>query len=138
MTQGYSGTPLLKKLGIKADFQCLAINPPTSYLEWLGELPEGAQFQGATAPYDFIHWFLTANEELSNEQSQLIPLLKSTGMVWVSWPKGSSSIPTNINRDMIRTHILENSDLVDIKVCAVSDDWSGLKFMIRKEKRPKK
>lgn len=135
MTAGYSGTPLLKKLGIKSDFQCLAINPPTPYLEWLGELPDGAQFQGAGAPYDFIHWFLTTDEALSNELSDLIPLLKSTGMIWVSWPKGSSSIPTDINRDIIRTHILENSDLVDIKVCAVSDDWSGLKFMIRKEKR---
>lgn len=135
MIPGYSGTPLLKKLGIKADYGCLAINPPSPYLEWLGELPEGAQFEGATAPYDFIHWFVTTEEELSSGLTDLVSILKSTGMVWVSWPKGSSSIPTDINRDLIRTHLLQNSDLVDIKVCAVSDDWSGLKFMIRKEKR---
>lgn len=135
MTPGYSGTPLLKKLGIKADYSCLAINPPAPYLEWLGELPEGGHFEGATVPYDFIHWFVTTDEELSGGLAELASALKSAGILWVSWPKGSSSIPTDINRDLIRTHLLQNSDLVDIKVCAVSDDWSGLKFMIRKEKR---
>lgn len=135
MTPGYSGTPLLKKLGIKPDYICTVINPPTDYFEWLGELPPDSSFKVKSELYDFIHWFIKSEEELSENLNRLTATLKPTGMIWVSWPKGTSNIPTDINRDKIRTHLLQNSDLVDVKVCAVSDDWSGLKFMIRKEKR---
>jgi hypothetical protein len=135
MTSGYSGTPLLKKLGLKPGFTRHVINAPATYIEWLGELPMEAGFDVASKSFDSVHWFVTSAEELSRDLEAVAGRLKNSGMLWVSWPKGTSSIPTDINRDMIRTYLLQNSDLVDIKVCAVSEDWSGLKFMIRKEKR---
>ncbi len=135
MMSDYSGTPLIKKLGIKSGYACLELNAPSSYFEWLGRLPDQANFGESDGPFDFIHWFLTRESDFTEGLGDVAAAIKPTGMIWVSWPKGTSKIPTDINRDVIRNYILDTTDLVDTKVCAVSDDWSGLKFMIRKEKR---
>lgn len=135
-TTGYSGTPLVKKLGIKADFKCLLINGPKHYFELLMDIPERVKFyeNEASQPFDFVHMFITDHSELKKNIERIRTIIVSNGMLWVSWPKGSSKIPKSTNETYIRAIILQ-TDMVDIKVCAVDKDWSGLKFVIRKENR---
>jgi len=131
---GYSGTPLIKKLGIKVGFKCKFVNQPTHYFDLLGELPEGVDWQSTDVPFDFIHLFITEDVKLVNTINKLRTELTEQGMIWISWPKGLSKIPTNTNGNRIREAGLK-TELVDVKVCAVDEDWSGLKFVIRKENR---
>lgn len=135
-TVGYSGTPLVKKLGIKSKFNCWLINEPKHYHKLLMDLPEGVVFNEdkKNQPFDFVHLFITDHTNLKEKAEEIKNTLVSNGMLWVSWPKGKSKIPKTTNETFIRNIILE-TDLVDIKVCAVDEDWSGLKFVIRKEKR---
>jgi hypothetical protein len=96
----------------------------------LGKTSEGFQFLSKPQrPMDFIHWFVKERSECEKGLSSLKKTLASTGMIWVSWPKGSSKIPTDLNDQVIRQIGLKK-DLVDIKVCAVDETWSGLKFVI--------
>ena len=132
---GYSGTPLAKKLGFKSPLKVLLVNAPKEYKAWLGELPEGVTFTTkAKAPIEAVHVFTTSSLELDATLSKLRDELKQDGFIWVSWPKKSSKVPTDITEDTIREIALPLG-FVDIKVCAVSEIWSGLKLVIRKSER---
>jgi hypothetical protein len=132
---GYSSTPLIKKLGIKENLIVYIHNGPDHFLELLGEIPKGVTFPNKNQNHlDFVHLFVTSKKELTMLLNKFRKKIKSEGMIWVSWPKKSSKVPTDITEDTIREICLP-IDLVDIKVCAVDDIWSGLKLVIRKEKR---
>jgi hypothetical protein len=135
MTAGYSGTPLPQKLGIKPGLIVVAIDAPENYRKLLGQIPSGVNF--ATRPVGktrFVHLFVTRRSELAKQLSILRHKIAEDAAVWVSWPKKSSGMPTDITEDVIRAVALPLG-FVDIKVCAVDDTWSGLKLMIRKENR---
>lgn len=132
---GYSKKSLLDKLGIKDRFEVLFIHPPENYFDLLGKLPanikERKQVKG---DFDFIHFFTKEKKELEATLPKLLKVLKQTGMIWISWPKGASKIKTDVNENLVRELAL-SIGLVDIKVCAVDETWSGLKLVIRKENR---
>jgi bifunctional DNA-binding transcriptional regulator/antitoxin component of YhaV-PrlF toxin-antitoxin module len=132
---GYSGTPLAKKLGIKAGSQVLLVGAPDEYVALLEPLPEGVQFcTQLSESTDIVQIFSVQRDELQQSLSSYRAKLKSTGMVWVSWPKKSAKVPTDITEDTIREVALPLG-FVDVKVCAVNEVWSGLKLVIRKELR---
>jgi Protein of unknown function (DUF3052) len=132
---GYSGTPLVKKLGIKEGSQILVIHGPPTYHALLEPLPLGVQFvTQPSSSTDIVHIFVSQREELQQWLNNLRQRLRSDAMVWVSWPKKSAKKPTDITEDTIREVALPIG-FVDIKVCAVDDVWSGLKLVIRKELR---
>jgi hypothetical protein len=127
---GYSDNPLVKKLGIKTNFRIKLINPPANYFELLSGMPEGIELlSDSKSKKDFIHYFLTQIEELNNNIHSLRDQLQPNGMLWISWHKKSSKIPTNVTEDKIRELALKNG-LVDIKVCAIDEKWSALKLVI--------
>jgi hypothetical protein len=135
MPAGYSGTPLAKKLGIKAGFRVFVENAPEIYLQWLEPLPDGVHFLDKIEDdLDMIHLFTDEANELAAKLKRHTRKLKSNGMFWVSWPKKASKRPTNITEDTIRELALPLG-LVDVKVCAVDEIWSGLKLVIRVENR---
>jgi hypothetical protein len=135
MTAGYSGTPLAKKLSLKDGMRA-----------WFDEMPESVRKEVAVEglqlhildapeiPIDAAHIFVTERGELEAKLHQLLPLLDRGGLIWVSWPKKASKVPTDITEDVIRDVALPMG-LVDVKVCAVDSIWSGLKLVIRKENR---
>lgn len=132
---GYSGTPLAQKLGIKPGQQVATIEAPKGYRELLAPLPERVSFTtkiAADAP--FVHLFVKERQTLGKELKRLRRLLADTGTLWVSWPKKSSGVVTDITEDVIREVCLPLG-FVDVKVCAVDEIWSGLKLMIRRENR---
>lgn len=134
---GYSGTPLLKKLGIKPGYRILFINEPTNYQSMLGDFPEGIQIVSKNYPdrIDFIHVFCKTEEELHTFFPPLKEKLDKNGMIWVSWiKKASKKYASTFTESEVRTLGL-NIGLVDVKVCAVDEDWSGLKFVYRIEDR---
>jgi hypothetical protein len=132
---GYSGTPLPRKLGIKPPLTLVAIDAPREYRAWLGELPAGVRIVStAAAPLQAVHLFVTKRSLLANKIVTLRRQLEQTGFVWVSWPKKASKVATDLTEDVIRELALPLG-FVDIKVCAVSDVWSGLKLVIRKSER---
>lgn len=133
---GYSGTPLLKKLGIKEGFVIRVIGEPENYWDDLGVLPEQTRVTSKSEPdsLDFIHFFCKEAILLHQEILNLKSSLKKTGMLWISWPKKASKIETDLGDMIVRNTGLE-AGLVDIKVCAVDDVWSGLKFVYRKTDR---
>lgn len=135
MTSAYSETPLAKKLGIKKGYSLIFHNLPEHYFMLFSDLPEGIEeIEPTEDAADFIHIFCTHLKELEPVFNKLLPTLKKNGSLWISWPKGKSKIPTDLKRDPIRELILKKG-LVDVKVAAIDDDWSGLKFMYRKENR---
>lgn len=135
MTAGYSGTPLAQKLGLKPGMRSWALNMPDSVraeidhnapaIDWL-EQPE--------PPVALAHIFVTSLAALDCELRMLLPLVARDGTIWISWPKKASKVATDVIEDMIRAVALPLR-LVDVKVCAVDDTWSGLKLVIRKEHR---
>jgi len=132
---GYSGTPLPQKLGIKPGTIVVAIDAPDNYRRLLGQIPSGVNF--ATRPIGntrFVHLFITERRALQNHLSALRRKIAEDATLWVSWPKKSSGVPTDVTEDVIRAVALPLG-FVDIKVCAVDEIWSGLKLMIRKENR---
>lgn len=132
---GYSGTPLAKKLGITPEMKYLAINAPQEFHVWLGELPENAQVvASASLPLAAMHVFVLEKKELTRLLTNYRHKLEPAGFIWVSWPKKASKVKTDITEDVIRAVALPLG-YVDIKVCAVSAVWSGLKLVIRKELR---
>ena len=132
---GYSGTPLVKKLGIRPNEKVIALNAPDHYEELLDRLPDGALIADrVTANPAFVHLFVTERAELARTLSTLRTKLDDAGMVWVSWPKKSAKVPTDVTEDTIREVALPLG-FVDVKVCAVDEKWSGLKLMIRRENR---
>jgi len=132
---GYSGTPLAKKLGIAADTRVVAIRAPRDYKLLLAPLPDRVAFDAKPlAGAAFVHLFATKKSELRADLTALRTLLAPSGTLWVSWPKKASKVPTDIIEDTIRELALPLG-FVDVKVCAVSETWSGLKLVIRKELR---
>lgn len=132
---GYSRTPLAKKLGIKEGHSIYFKNAPKDYHTLLQPLPDHLKIAGRLrGDLDFIQFFTLERIELERELKRLITQIKPTGMIWVSWPKKAAKVPTDITEDVIRDLALPLG-LVDVKVCAVDDVWSGLKLVIRKENR---
>jgi len=131
---GYSGTPLVKKLGVKENTKAAFVNAPDGYEKTL-ELP-GALIVSSRSkkPLDFVQLFVRTRHELENKFPQYSAKLNPTAMFWISWPKKSSGIPIDVTEDVIREIALPLG-FVDIKVCAVDEIWSGLKLMIRRENR---
>lgn len=135
---GYSRTPLPQKLGIKPGMIVVAIDAPANYRKLLNEIPSGVNF--ATRPIGntkFIHLFVKERRTLQTQLQALRKKIAEDAAVWVSWPKKSSGVPTDVTEDVIRAVALPIG-FVDIKVCAVDDTWSGLKLMIRRENRKSK
>jgi hypothetical protein len=138
MMAGYSGTPLAKKLGIKENARVFLAGAPENYLDLVAPLPAGVQFTPQLASdTDLIHIFSADRARLVDALRRAIAKLKPEGAIWVSWPKKSSRVPTGITEDTVREIALPMG-LVDIKVCAVDETWSGLKLVIRKENRKAK
>jgi hypothetical protein len=132
---GYSGTPLLQKLGIKPGTAVTVINRPSNYAALLGPLPDGVHFVSRIARgCEFVHFFTTDRGELEKCLTRLRSHLVDTGVVWISWPKKSAGIRSTVSEDVIRAVALPLG-FVDTKVCAVDETWSGLKLMIRRENR---
>ena len=134
-TAGYSGTPLMKKLGIKPAMKVLLVNKPNDYFKLL-EVDISDQSAKKNDIPDLIHLFVKNVNEFEAEMKKLKPICKQNPniTIWVSWYKKAAKIPTDITEDTIRNYALRN-DLVDIKVCAVSDIWSGLKLVVPVAKR---
>ena len=132
---GYSGTPLAKKLGIKEGVKIVAVDAPKSYRELLEPLPPAVRFSSKIdTGIDVVHVFSTKKVELSRALASCRKKLDPNAAVWVSWPKKSAKVPTDITEDVVREVALPLG-FVDIKVCAVDDVWSGLKLVVRKELR---
>jgi hypothetical protein len=132
---GYSGTPLANKLGIKQGFALLVVGAPGHYRELLGPLPPSVQFTSrADANTDMVHLFTTRRAELSHALGTYREHLGAQAVVWVSWPKKASKVPTEITEDTVREFALPLG-FVDVKVCAVDEVWSGLKLVVRKALR---
>jgi hypothetical protein len=132
---GYSKTPLAQKLGIKPAAKVAALNPPGGYRKLLAPLPAGVSFSDkALAGSGFVHLFAIERRVLEKELKRLRRLLADAGVLWVSWPKKSSGVATDITEDVIREVCLPLG-FVDVKVCAVDETWSGLKLMIRRAER---
>jgi len=132
---GYSGTPLPQKLGIKPGLTVVTINAPAKYRRLLGKIPNDVTFSDRLKPgSNFVHLFTKRRSELQKKMSILRRKISDNGTVWVSWPKKSSGISTDVTEDVVREIALPLG-FVDIKVCAVDEIWSGLKLMIRRENR---
>ncbi len=132
---GYSNTPLVKKLGLKEGSRFYVSGSPVEYESMLGTLPDNAtQKSRLSKPVDFVHYFTKSQSALETFLVNALKVINRDGMIWVSWPKKSSKISTDVSEDSIRAAAL-SIGLVDIKVCAIDDTWSGLKLVIRKELR---
>jgi hypothetical protein len=132
---GYSGTPLVKKLGIKDGSRVFAPGAAKHYAALLGPLPSGASFvPRLTADTDIVHLFTTKRRDLAAALKSYRTRIRPDAAIWVSWPKKASKVPTDITEDTIRAVALPLG-FVDIKVCAVDEVWSGVKLVIRKELR---
>jgi len=130
---GYSGTPLPKKLGIKDGFNVRLIDAPSDVVSELKSSLEKC-LRDANDPLDFVILFTKSSTALRTEFSAIARALAPAGMIWVSWPKKSSGVPTDLNENIVREIGLA-AGLVDVKVCAVTDIWSGLKFVRRLKDR---
>jgi hypothetical protein len=134
---GYSRTPLDRKLGIKPDHAVGLLNPPDGFVRYLGPLPAGAHVVDDPKPkLDVVVLFVTDDAELRTTFGRVAKRLKPAGGLWVAWPKKASGVATDLTEDVVRRIGLA-AGLVDNKVCAIDDVWSGLRFVIRLQDRPK-
>lgn len=132
---GYSGTPLGKKLGLKPPMTLVTFGAPSEYRAWVGELDEGVRIVSRSDPQlQAAHVFVVRRSALATHLVRLRKDLAAAGFVWISWPKRSSGVETDITEDVIRELALPLG-FVDVKVCAVTVVWSGLKLVIRKRAR---
>ena len=134
---GYSGTPLPRKLGIKEDFRVALVGAPTGFGPELDPLPAGVHLVrrlGPDAPVDLALLFVTSRHDLTERFLPLASHLPPAGALWVAWPKKSARVTTDLTEDVLREVCLPLG-WVDTKVCAVTDVWSGLKFVLRLENR---
>ena len=129
MPAGYSKTPLAKKLGIKQGFKIRLINTPENYLALFDDMPDVEFMDGPMGIKNFIHLFASRGDQLLYVLPGLKNEITANGIIWVSWPKKASKIVTDVSESLVRDLALKNG-LVDIKVCAVEDIWSGLKLVI--------
>jgi hypothetical protein len=137
---GYSGTPLVQKLGIRAHHLLALINSPEAFAETLDPLPEGVTLQNVLDgddPFDVIVLFTANRTELRRRFSACAERLIPSGGLWVAWPKKASGVATDLTEDVVRAEGLA-AGLVDNKVCAVDEIWSGLRFVFRLKDRPRK
>jgi hypothetical protein len=135
MTAGYSGTPLARKLSLKDGLRTWWDGMPDSVRSEIGK--DGLALDhlpGPEAPVQAAHLFVTRRADLEDKVRRLLPLLAADGFVWISWPKKAAKVETDITEDIIRDVVLPMG-LVDVKVCAVDEIWSGLKLVIRKALR---
>ena len=133
---GYSATPLAKKLGIKDAFRIALVNAPHGFREELGALPAQVSFVNkSSGPIDLILFFAKTESELSGDFTKLASKLAPAGMLWVAWPKKASGVSTDLSFERVQKIGL-GAGLVDTKICAVNDVWSGLRFVIRLKDRP--
>jgi hypothetical protein len=134
-TAGDSGTPLARKLGMATDAVVVVLGAPAGYRDWLAPLPAGVRFVPEVSPeVDVVHLFADRRAALAATLAALRPAIAPAAAVWVSWPKKSSGVATDVTEGAIRELALPLG-FVDVKVCAVSDVWSGLKLVIRKALR---
>lgn len=132
---GYSGTPLAQKLGIKPGFRLKTKSAPADYKKLLAPLPEGVTISPrAKPPVDLWHLFVTARAALARQVRACMKEIKQDGTIWVSWPKKASGVASDITEQVVREVALPLG-LVDVKVCAIDQTWSGLKLVIRRANR---
>jgi hypothetical protein len=132
---GYSGTPLHEKLGIKEGMTVGLVGAPHSFLVSLGDLPPGVSVSHEVQPADIFVVFAKRSEELGRGFAAAISQIAADGAIWVAWPKKSSGIDTDLTENVMRDLFLPTG-MVDNKVAAIDDTWSGLRFVVRKENRP--
>ena len=132
---GYSGTPLQRKLGIKENFKIGLVNPPANLSELIGPLPPKAQVASRLIkPMYLIICFVNDRRTLAKQFSSLAKKLDQNGMIWIAWPKKSSGVETDLNFEQVQRIGLD-AGLVDVKICAIDEVWSGLKFVYRLKDR---
>ena len=131
---GYSGTPLARKLGIKPAAKLFAVAAPGDYDELLAPLPDDVRRVRKIDDADIAHFFVCARARLEQQLRAAVPKMKQDAAIWITWPKKSAKVATDITEDTVREVAL-TLGLVDIKVCAVDETWSGLKLVIRKQLR---
>ena len=132
---GYSGTPLVKKLGIKPGARVALVNAPDDFHVTLGELPDDVAFVKSTAKsLDLILFFVLSERILARDFTKLAERLTTNGMIWIAWPKKSSGVATDLTFDCVQGIGLA-AGLVDVKISAIDDTWSGLKFVYRLKDR---
>ena len=135
---GYSKTPLAKKLGIKEGFKIRCINAPDYYFKLFSDLPQDIIVSDdKNTKKNFIHVFVQNVKQLESTIPKVKNEIEENGMIWISWYKKSSKMPTDVTEDLVRKIALHNG-LVDVKVCAVDDVWSGLKLVIPVKNRNRK
>jgi len=135
---GYSGTPLPKKLGIKEEHRVALLDAPDDIVQLLGDLPPGVTvLRSARAPLDVVVWFVTERRILERRLPELAERLDRAGGLWICWPKKASGVTTDVTENVARDAALALG-LVDNKVCAIDETWSGLRLVIRRELRPKR
>jgi hypothetical protein len=134
LTAGYSGTPLVKKLGIKSGFSVVFVNAPIDFVNTLDLPPDVVIHKTPKSQLDFVLLFVKSETQLTQKFSHLAAKLKPTGMLWVAWPKKSSGVATDLSFTNVQAIGLA-AGLVDTKICAVDDVWSGLKFVFRLKDR---
>ena len=131
---GYSGTPLYKKLGIKSGMRLTVLGAPEDYWDLMPDLPEVQLTEPTDQQLDLVHAFVTTRAQLRDAVRRYKKQIVPNGTIWISWPKKASGVATDITEDVVREEALPLG-LVDVKVCAVDQVWSGLKLVIRKENR---
>jgi hypothetical protein len=132
---GYSGTPLVKKLGIKEGSRVALVNAPKDFQAELGELPADVKFmKSTTKSLDLMLFFVLSERLLARDFTKLAACLTSNGMIWIAWPKKSSGVTTDLTFERVQRIGLD-AGLVDVKICAIDDTWSGLKFVYRLKDR---
>ncbi len=131
---GYSEKSLRDKLGLRSGFSTVFLYAPLSYIVFLGEIDDIEIFPTLKSGHDFVHFFVREKERLVEELPQIIKAIKPEGTIWVSWPKKSSKVTTDITEDTIREVCLPLG-LVDVKVAAIDEIWSGLRLVVRVKNR---
>lgn len=128
---GYSSTPLFKKLGIKENSRLAFVNAPKGFQDYLGPLPDNAEVvKRLTKPLDLVLLFVTTERALARDFAKLAGKLTDNGMIWIAWPKKSSGVATDLSFERVQRIGLD-AGLVDVKICAIDETWSGLKFVYR-------
>jgi hypothetical protein len=135
LSAGYSGTPLVKKLGFREGWRIAIVGGPVDVTTLLGELPEGVEIvHRLGGELDAVWMFVVSRHELDLNLPSALACLPVTGTLWISWPKRASGIPTDLSENVLREVVLPTG-WVDIKVAAIDDEWSGLRFALRRELR---
>ncbi len=132
---GYSGTPLAKKLGIKEGSRIALVNAPKDFQSGLGQLPDNVTFfKPSTKSLDLVLFFALSERALARDFAKLTERITANGLIWIAWPKKSSGVATDLSFDRVQRIGLD-AGLVDVKICAVDETWSGLKFVYRVKDR---